>query len=1036
MNSANYFKIFNASAGTGKTFNLVKDYLILILKSKNIGLFKKILAITFTNKAVNEMKRRIINYLINFSNSTDPDFIMMNEIIKETKLSQDEIFLKSSKILNNILKNYSAFEISTIDKFTQKIVRSFTYELGIDSKYEVEIDQIEILNMAIDNLISKVEIKKDNSKELINFSFEKTDQDKSWDITLDLQNFGKIIFNENNYEELELLKNLKTKDFNNCKIALKSLIKKNRSRVKILANSALELINQNKINHKAFPRQNIPNHFIKISEGDFANLYKNRIEENLNKGTLNSSTANEIEIYKIENIRNTLLNIYKRCKTKVFKIKLYENILNNLSPVSILSQVRKEIDLLKREENFILISEFNKIVNNEIRNQPALFIYEKIGTKFNHYFIDEFQDTSKLQWENLRPLIENTLSSENSSLTIAGDPKQSIYSWRGGDVDGFMKLINKESPFYCEKFEINLNENFRSSQEIVNFNNNLFKHISNIYSNNHGLLNILDFPKQTAYSKERGYININFCDNNISDKKEYYNSQTLKNINDIIKRGYCYKDICIIVRKKKEGVAIGDFLTENEIPIISSEVLNLNSSPKVNLIVNLINFSISKSEINKVKLCKSLSELGLIKIPLENFLIETIDKSFNQIKKHILIENFDFDLNKLKGISIYEAVEYIIDEFKLIENGNSYVQFFLDFSFEYVNKFKTSLVEFIEYYDEIKEKLNIVSPQEINAVEIMTIHKSKGLEFPIVIYPYANINIYGDLNPKAWIDTTNHKNINLKKILVSVNKDLEQIDHNLYYNYLCKLEIDNINLLYVTLTRAKQEIYIISEKNVDSKGNEKIKMFSGIFISYLKKINIWDESKLLYEIGEKINKKTHNKIVENLIQNEFVVNSRRKHNIIISSKNSNSWINDFDIAKEEGNIFHDIMSKIYSSRDINIVLNKFFELGNINLEQKNKYEKMIFEITNHLDLIEYFNENLISFNEREIISGTGKNLIPDRLTFLNKDNLVIIEYKTGLKNHLHINQLKKYERILQEMNLNVIKKILVYINKKIEVDIY
>ena len=215
MSKSNLFKIYNASAGTGKTFNLVKDYLVLLLNSDNISLYKNILAVTFTNKAVNEMKQRIIELLVNYSNSTSLDSSMMSAIMKETDLNKKEIFNKSSKILKNMLKNYASFEISTIDKLTQKIVRGFTYELGIDSKYEVEIDQKEILERAVDKLISKIKIDDNYFEEIINFSFEKTNTDKSWDITKDLQEISKLLLNESNYSQLELIKELKSNDFKN-----------------------------------------------------------------------------------------------------------------------------------------------------------------------------------------------------------------------------------------------------------------------------------------------------------------------------------------------------------------------------------------------------------------------------------------------------------------------------------------------------------------------------------------------------------------------------------------------------------------------------------------------------------------------------------------------------------------------------------------------------------------------------------------------------------------------------------------------------
>ena len=1034
MINTNYFNIYNASAGTGKTFSLVRDYLILLFNSNNFELYKNILAITFTNKAVNEMKGRIVKYLINYSNFIDPDEVMIKEITKVSGLTKKEIFSKSSIILKNLLKNYGSFEISTIDKLTQKIVRNFTYELGIDAKYEIELDQNEVINKAVDNLISKIELNDERSKNIINFSSEKTQNDKSWDITKDLKDIAELIFNENNFSELDSLKDSEVRDFERWKKNLREKIKKINSETKILAANAIKMIDEREISHDSFSFKSVPKHFIKISNGELDNLYNNQIENNLIDGSLYPKRITEKEKIKIEKIRSNLLDIYRACKTNVYKIKLYKNILNNLSPLSILSEIKKEIELLKKEENLILISEFNKLVNEEIKNQPAPFIYEKIGTKFSHFFIDEFQDTSKMQWENLKPLIENSLSSDNSSLTLAGDPKQSIYRWRGGDVDEFMNLLVNESPFYCKKTTINLNTNFRSAKEIISFNNSLFKHISNLFTNNFKLAEILNFPEQNSFRKDIGYITLKFHDKDDEIKSdEFYNTQVLSNITDLVSRGYFYKDICIIVRKKKEGILIGDYLTENNIPIISSEVLQLSSSPEVSLIINLIRYHVNSSDFNKINFCKSLCELNFIDQIKEDFLIEIFDKDFSEIKKQVTIDKFDFDFNRLNRTSIYEAIEYIIDEFGIMNDGNSYVQFFLDFALDYSNKYQTGLNEFVEHFEEKKEKLNIINPQGINAVEIITIHKSKGLEFPVVIYPYANINIHGDLNPKTWIDIKNDDNIDLQKSIININKDLEKIEGNLYNSYRNKLEVDNINLLYVVLTRAVKELHIISEKNLDSKGNENTNYFSGIFISYLKNIGIWENSKTSYEFGDKVNVKSENISSKNITQKLFQVNSRIKQNIIINSKNSDSWMNDLDEAQEEGNIFHQIMEEINSKKEISIVLNRFYQSGLIGLREMKYLEEKILHIINHPDVKRYYDGDLVYFNEREIISKKGFVLVPDRLVFLNDSEVVIIDYKTGKENDSHKIQLNKYKSILEEMNFKVTEKILIYVNENIKI---
>ena len=385
----------------------------------------------------------------------------------------------------------------------------------------------------------------------------------------------------------------------------------------------------------------------------------------------------------------------------------------------------------------------------------------------------------------------------------------------------------------------------------------------------------------------------------------------------------------------------------------------------------------------------------------------------------------------LNKISIYEAVEYVVEKFEIMQESNSYVQFFLDFVLEYSSKFQTGFIEFIEYFDEKKEKLNVINPQGIDAVEIITIHKSKGLEFPIVIYPYADINVYEDINPKAWINFDNEEKFNLKKSLVNINQDLEKINSELYKNYKWDLEVDHINLLYVVLTRAEKELYIFSDKNLDGKGNEKINFYSGIFISFLKKMNLWDESKSTYDFGAKEINKMDVELDKHLIQKLFVVNSRMKHNILINSKNTDSWINDFSHSQDEGNIFHEIMEQVNSKKDIQSVVEKFYELGIIDFEGKREYEKIIFKIIDHAELKKYYNDELVCYNEREIISKKGFVLVPDRLVFLNNKDVVIIDYKTGKENSSHEVQMRKYQALLEEMNLKVVANILIYVNEKI-----
>ena len=1033
----NSYKIYNASAGSGKTFNLVKEYLILLLTAKNNDAYKNILAITFTNKAVNEMKSRIVNRLIEFSDKEkiNKDSALIKEIIKEASLTVDAINIKSTQILKHLLKNYASFEISTIDKFTQRIVRSFSYDLNMDAKYEVEIDEEDLLNKAVDRLISKAGEESELTKIFIDYAFEKTDDNKSWDISLDFRKIAKILVNENSYKIIKGMQKNSIAEFLELKKYLKVLRKNSISNSITHAKQALDLIKTNGIQEKNFSRETLPNHFNKIINQNYQGIYDNQLENNLTNGHLYSSKTTQDQKKLIDSIQEDLLKIYRQTKESVYKIKLYNNLLNNLTPLSIINAINDELINIKEENNIILISEFNKIINEEVKNQPAPFIYEKIGNKYKNYFIDEFQDTSNLQWENLIPLIENSLSSENASLTISGDAKQSIYRWRGSEVEQFIELINNINPFNVEQNIIDLPVNFRSAKKIVEFNNGFFTHMGSlIFKNDYFKKNYLEASQKISQNKE-GYVNIRLLKRERNtDEKQLYNDNVLEIINSCLQNGHQLKDICIITRKRKEGVVIADFLTEKGIDIISSESLLINSSPDVRFIINMINYCINEDTNSKLELLNYLYESKEMVGFKDDFIREFIYLDLNTFYKNLEKYKLYFDNSSLAKLSIYEGMEYIINSFNINHESNSYLQFFLDFTLEYSNRFNSSFYEFLNFYEEKKEKLSIVSPSETNAVELMTIHKSKGLEFPIVIYPYADLDIYKEIEPKEWFSIKDQRISNFSHLLMNFNKDVE------YYNSDCKSifdlhkskqEIDNINLLYVTLTRAKNELYIIGSQYFNKNGKENLNLYSGLLINYLKNIQKWVDNKESYHFGFPTKNTKITQQENSVIKSEkFICNPRENHGISLMSKSGLIWDTKKEKAIEKGNLIHEIMSYIKSKADVEITMNQFLDHGIINTNQYKELSSIILAIINHPELKEYYNVDLVSYNEREIIQKNGGNLIPDRVV-LNKDNkVIIIDYKSGAPNNYHKNQLNSYEKALKNMGYYTLKKLLLYIEEE------
>jgi ATP-dependent exoDNAse (exonuclease V) beta subunit len=605
----------------------------------------------------------------------------------------------------------------------------------------------------------------------------------------------------------------------------------------------------------------------------------------------------------------------------------------------VLNEIYKTLQELKEEDNILLISEFNSVISEEINKQPVPFIYERIGEKFKHYFIDEFQDTSVLQWNNLIPLIGNalageTLKGEKGSTMLVGDAKQAIYRWRGGKPEQFIDLCGDKNPFFIEKTVENLPVNYRSSKAIVDFNNTFFKHISRFVLSNPEHQNIFENSLQANFLKHDGFVEFSFLDTSDSDKNLLYCEKVLSTINKARANGYNLSDICIITRKTKEGIVIAEFLSEQNIAIVSSETLMLQNSLEVNFIVNLITL-VNQPQNNQIKI-ELLTYLAEYPLNIEDkhaFYNEHVHLDLQTLFKALELFGFYFSLDVFTHSPLYEAVETIIRVFKLNKTSNAYIQFFLDEVLDYSFKKQSGFSGFLNYWQLKKDKLSIVSPKSEGAVQIMTIHKAKGLEFPVVIFPFANQDIYFDMNPKVWFPVDEHQFCGFPYLYINLNKDMEDYGpsgFDIYNDYKSKLELDSINLLYVVLTRAIERLYVISELDLDKNGNEKNKYYSGLFIDYLKFNQLWNSNQLEYSFGNQEKALTKEKASETMLQTQLISTSRAELNLNVLTNAGYLWDTTQEKAIEKGNLIHLIMSQIKTVDDIAFVFEDFLDSGKIN----------------------------------------------------------------------------------------------------------
>ena len=1043
------FSIYDASAGSGKTYALVREYLKIILTASQNDAYRNILAITFTNKAVHEMKGRIIDHLSEFAKA-DPNqkaTDLLEVLRDETGLSIEKIKSKSRQIIKHIIHNYAAFDISTIDKFTHKVIRAFARDLNLPLSFEVSLDTEQLLTEAVDAIIAEAGSDETLTKLLIDFTMEKTDDDKSWDISREIMETGRLASNENNRNEILHFRGKSIEEF----IAIKKKLLEACSNLETefckFGSESLRILKSAGIDLKSFSAGHFPKHLESIASNQFKPANKRYYE--VADVAINKTARDGDQISSVlPEIIALLAEAYKNYEKQNF----YRAFLKNITPLSLLNTISTKLENIQKEQNILSISEFNAIIYDQIQNQPAPFIYERLGEKYRHYFIDEFQDTSEMQWQNLIPLINNAVSGQSDSgdkgtVMIVGDPKQSIYRWRGGKAEQFIALATDQNPFNCEKSPFSLAVNYRSYSQVIDFNNEFFKMLSQKFDNEDYKDLYENHSFQECTDKKGGYVNIclvpktdkNQDDEDSPDKTQLHLQATLRTINDVLDKGFRMQDIAILTRKRKNGVAVAQFLTEMGIPVLSSETLLIENSTEVRFVIHVLRYlKNNQDNESKARLLQYFAANRQNEMPVHDFIQYGMRlQAENDFENWISEQNqgSEFVFNAIRKKSLYETVEMIIAILIKPSGSNAYLQYFLDIVLERDIRNQLGISDFLIFWEDNKSKFSIPSPEDRNAVKILTIHKSKGLEFPVVIMPFAEEDYSRKFRDKLWLDADDTE-IDLSKVLVDNTKAVENFSTEaaLVFNSKKQEELlDNINILYVALTRAEEQLYIISGMNLTAKGEICENNMSTFFIDYLELKGVFETSKFEYEFGSPSKLSPEEKILEESPKFPVVLSTLDPKNIRIAQRESLMWGTVQQEAIEYGNVVHEILSYIMVESDIQDAIQKALETGLISVNQLEEVQGTISQIVSHPELSLYFDTDVKVLNERTIIRKTATPIKPDRVVVNSSNEVYILDYKTGLHNPKYVEQLQTYEDAIVEMGYKVIKRSLVYISKNVNV---
>lgn len=1041
------YQVFSASAGSGKTFTLVKEYLKNILGSANTKHFTKVLAITFTNKAAAEMKERIVKNLKAFAAGETND--MLTAIETETGIENTVLRTRAKKALESILQDYTSFHITTIDSFTHRIIRAFAFDFGLSLNFELDTDNNKVLQEAVDQVVDKIGVHPELTKSLINFAIQRSDEDKAWDISKQLFEYAKILLNEPDKLAFKNIADQEPKAYTKLHQKLTAQIKQAETELIEIGAQALELIEKNNLEAGDFYRSMLPNHFKNLHKDPSKTKFFNqsKLKERLEEGTFYALSKPANIKVRIEALLPELLDLYKRSEVLYQKRTLHLFFVNSLIPLSIISSVYQAMEKIKTERNILLISDFNHLIYEKVKEESAPYIYERLGEKYRHYFIDEMQDTSVLQWHNLIKLIDNALSQEKGSLLLVGDFKQSIYRWRGGEPDQFLHLADEDNnePFKIPKHIENLPNNFRSFKEVVTFNNDFFSFISQFFIQPLYQKEYQKGANQKAVKESPGFVQIEFVDTKaileteILDKEEIFPDKVYETIKNI-ESSFDYGELCVLVRKNSQGIAVAEYLTQKGIPVISSESLLLAQNEKVRFLIDL--FTLLR-----------FPDDGLRRFSLLNFLhkhLQVSETKHDFIQRLVKLETsdfyaaleewgIDFKPEIFYAMGLYDATEYCIRNFKFQKNINMYVSYFLDFVFAFQQKNSGELDAFLEYWEQKKETESINTTEGVDAVRIMTIHKAKGLEFPVVIAPY-DLDIYYDKNPKLWYpiqDPENLEGFNL--LFIAYRKELPltgALGEALDLQQKSLKELDNYNLLYVTYTRAVEALFIITEDKV--RHNPKPNYTSGLLKSFLQANNLYVENQQVYAFGQ-INQSRKSSLqptgTAHLKAEKFISNSLIDRKLHVKTDAYIYGDKDRDSAIQYGNLIHALLAKIYTKADVPMVIQNFVNLGELNQKEAAFLKEKIHLLIQHPALKNYYMEGLEVYNERELIDQYQHIHIPDRLVMTSQEEVVIIDYKTGQVLPKHRTQVEQYAGLLSEIGYRVSKKLLVYIDENWGIDL-
>ena len=1046
----NELLVYKASAGSGKTFTLAVEYIKLLIK--NPYAYRSILAVTFTNKATTEMKERILGQLYGIWTGDKESAPYLSKITEELNMTDEEVRKACGKALSLMIHDYSRFRVETIDSFFQSVMRNLARELELGANLNIELDNTTALSEAVDSMIEKLDRNSPVLYWLLDYIEERIRDDKQWKVANEIKDFGRNIFNEEYIEKGEALRQtLQDKDcIKHYRKMLKALEEEALEQMKSFAEQFFGVLEENGLGvaDLSYKENGVASYFIKLQAGTTDDkIVGTRVTDCMNDASKWCGKSHKQKNDIIALAERELIPLLKTAEEFRSKNNLIINScqlsLRHVNNVRLLANIDEEVRELNHANNRFLLADTNALLHNIVREGDPSFVFEKIGTSIRNVMIDEFQDTSRMQWGNFKLLLLEGLSQGADSL-IVGDVKQSIYRWRSGDW-GILNGLKDRIGAFPIRVE-SLKTNRRSEANIVRFNNEIFpasqEVLNDMYKKEQGkdcqeLQDAYrDVCQEIHKTPERGSVKLTFL-----PKKEDvdYQEDTLQHlteeVDDLLQQGVKLNDIAILVRKNNVIPMVADYFDKHtSYRIVSDEAFRLDASLAITMLMDALRCLVEpKNLIAKAQLAIAYqNEVLKNDIDLNIILLGDTDS--------FLPSGFLEQYEKLRLIPLFELLEKLFALFELskIEEQDAYLFAFYDAVNEYLQKNSSELTAFLKYWEE-KLCFKSIPSGEIEGIRILSIHKSKGLEFHTVLLPFCDWKLENERTSYIWCSPQKAPFNELDLLPINYGATMnESIYHDDYLKEKLQLWVDNLNLLYVAFTRPKCNLVVWCKDGLTNSVSELLR-------KALEKAS-YPESEEIYQWGEvcpsesKKEKEITNRLLVKPAGLSVKLESQETNIEFKQSNRSADFINgeetDTDKYIRQGQLLHGLFSCIRTQEDMDQAINKLRMEGIIgSQEQENQIRKLTQWALNHPMVKEWFSGTWELYNECAILyreNGTLQTRRPDRVMMKN-GKVVVVDFKFGKPRREYTYQVKEYMDLLLQMGYSNVKGYLWYVyNNEIE----